>query len=123
MPKHVTINEWRWKIPGFSTLYAQAKVAQADLLAEECVDIADDMSRDSLTKSNREGEEYEVANTEWINRSRLRVDTRKWLASKLIPKIYGDAKRVEELEGQNDVLKAELRELREELDAKHKKDY
>lgn len=123
MPRHVTINQWRWKKPGFSTQYAQAKVAQADLLAEECIEIADETSRDSILKSNREGEEYEVANSEWINRSRLRVDTRKWLASKLIPKVYGDAKRVEDLEGQNSALRSELTSIREELNAKHKKEY
>ena len=32
----------------------------------------------------------EVADNEWINRSRLRVDTRKWLMGKLAPKKYGD---------------------------------
>lgn len=31
-----------------------------------------------------------VADNEHINRSRLRIDTRKWIAAKLAPKIYGD---------------------------------
>jgi hypothetical protein len=123
MPVHTTINEWRWEYDDFSTQYTKAKIKQAELLAEDCIDIADDTSRDSLVRIDKNGEEHEVCNTEWVNRSRLRVDTRKWLAAKLVPRIYGEAKRVEELEGQNDVLKAELRELREELDAKHKKEY
>ena len=32
----------------------------------------------------------EVENKEWTNRSKLRVDARKWVASKLKPKKYGD---------------------------------
>ena len=31
-----------------------------------------------------------MANNEHIQRSRLRVDARKWIAAKLLPKRYGD---------------------------------
>lgn len=123
MPAEAQINKWRIKYPEFRVLYAQAKLIQAELLAEDCLDIADDTRLDTITKTNKDGEEYEVANNEWINRSRLRVDTRKWLAAKLLPKLYGDAKRVEDLEGQNDMLRQELRTIRAELDAKHQKEF
>jgi hypothetical protein len=83
-----TIYLWRLKYPSFSEMYAQAKMIQADILAEECLSIADDDSQD--TKINMlTGEE--VCNTEFIARSRLRIDTRKWLAAKLLPKQYGRA--------------------------------
>ncbi len=85
LPSKFTVNLWRYKYPEFSTRYAQAKLMQADLLAEECLDIADDDSCD--TKINFDGEE--IANNEFIARSRLRIDTRKWLAAKLLPKQYG----------------------------------
>lgn len=85
MPHVDSVNLWRYLHPNFSVLYAQAKLVQADLLAEECLDIADDNAND--TKVNFDGEE--VCNTEFIARSRLRIDTRKWLASKLLPKQYG----------------------------------
>jgi hypothetical protein len=85
MPSKFTVNLWRYKHPEFSTLYAQAKLVQADLLAEECLDIADDSTNDTLI--NEDG--FETCNTEWINRCRLRIDTRKWLAAKLLPKQYG----------------------------------
>ncbi len=86
MPVKSTVNLWRYRHPEFSTQYAQAKMVQADLLAEECIEIADDTSND--TKLNPlTGEE--VANAEFIARSRLRIDTRKWLAAKLLPKQYG----------------------------------
>ena len=123
MPADAQIKKWRWKYPEFRALYAQAKAAQAELLAEECIDIADYTLLDTITKTNKDGDDYEVANHEWINRSRLRVDTRKWFASKLAPKIYGDAKAVEDLTGQNDILRQELRTLRAELDAKSQKEF
>jgi hypothetical protein len=85
LPDKITINRWRHRVESFRTQYAMAKVEQADILAEECLEIADDDSKD--TKLNFEGEE--VCNTEFIARSRLRVDTRKWLAAKLLPRQYG----------------------------------
>ena len=123
MPTSETIRVWRWKNEQFSAIYAKAKLAQADLLVEDCIDIADNTDFDTITKTNKDGDDYEVANHEWIARSRLRVDTRKWLASKLLPKIYGDAIKVENLEDENRVLKAELVELQQSLDEKNKKEY
>lgn len=87
LPDRDTINLWRSKYPEFSAQYAQAKLKQADLLADECLDIADESGRDTIV-----GEDgFETCNTEWINRCRLRIDTRKWLAAKLLPKQYGKA--------------------------------
>jgi hypothetical protein len=123
LPDHSTINSWRLLHKEFSASYAQAKMIQADLLAEDTLDIADDISNDTLYRTDKDGDEYEVANNEWINRSRLRVDTRKWLAAKLLPTLYGEAKRVQDLEGQNSALREEMRELREQLAAKHEKEY
>ncbi len=93
LPVQSTINLWRFKHAEFSEQYAQAKLMQADLLAEECLDIADDDSRDH--KINPEtGDEY--LNTEFVARSRLRIDTRKWLAAKLLPRQYGESKKEED---------------------------
>lgn len=86
LPHPDTINLWRHKHPEFSVQYALAKLRQADLLAEECLDIADDDSKDKIIDETTGNE---VCNTEFIARSRLRIDTRKWLASKLLPKQYG----------------------------------
>lgn len=69
-----TILQWRYNYPKFSASYAQAKLHQADLFAEQIIDICDE-------------EQY---TSEGIQHARLRVDTRKWLTSKLIPKVYGD---------------------------------
>lgn len=86
LPDKVTINRWRYRVPEFRTQYAQAKLEQADILAEECLEIADDDHNDVKINPDT-GDEY--CNTEFIARARLRVDTRKWLASKLLPKQYG----------------------------------
>lgn len=119
MPAHNTIAEWRWKNDDFSTRYTKAKLQQAELLAEDCLDIADNSSQD--IKLNASGDE--VCNSEFVNRSRLRVDTRKWLTSKLLPKIYGELSKLDVLQGENEELKKEMKELREMLDKKHKKEY
>jgi hypothetical protein len=118
-PHHDTIGEWRLKYQEFSGLYAQAKLKQADILAEFCIEIADDSSQDIIV--NKFGEE--VCNVEFIARSRLRIDTRKWLASKLLPKLYGDKYILGQKTEENEELKDEIRELRAKLDAKNKKDY
>ncbi len=101
LPTKFTVNLWRYKHPEFSTQYAQAKLVQADLLAEECLEIADDSSND--VKVNPEtGDEY--LNTEFVARARLRIDTRKWLAMKLLPKQYGDAKKEEAQDNDKSIL-------------------
>lgn len=86
LPDKMTINRWRYRVPAFRAQYALAKVEQADILAEECLEIADDDSKD--IKFDKDGNE--LCNTEFIARARLRVDTRKFLAAKLLPKLYGD---------------------------------
>lgn len=66
--------------------YARAKEIQADAIVEECIAISDDTTNDDIV--DKDGNEH--PNSEWISRSRLKVDTRKWLAAKLRPKKYGD---------------------------------
>lgn len=71
--------------------YTRAREHGWHTVAEEIIAIADDASRDTITKTDKQGNEYETANTEWINRARLRVDARKWLLGKMMPKVYGDS--------------------------------
>jgi len=75
-------------------LYARAKNKQYDNLAEEIIDIADDGSNDLMTIVKGD-ESYEQENKEVVNRSKLRVDARKWLLSKLKSDKYGDKIAVE----------------------------
>ena len=85
-----TIHLWLVHEDGFSDKYARAKESQAHFMADETIGIADDSSRDTKIIKGKDGKDIEVENTEWVNRSRLRIDTRKWLAGKLLPKKYGD---------------------------------
>lgn len=92
MPAPSTVYKWLLEIDSFSEQYARAKECQADFLAEEILAIADDSQNDTIENDETGAE---TANHEWISRSRLRVDSRKWLASKLAPKKYGDKLDIE----------------------------
>lgn len=75
----------------FRDQYARARTVLQEHWAEEILEISDDSTRDTIEKTDEDGKVYaEVPNTEWITRSRLRVDSRKWLLSKLAPKKYGE---------------------------------
>lgn len=78
----------------FRDQYASAREAQADALVEECLEIADDGSNDWMTREGKDKEPAWALNGEHVNRSRLRVDTRKWWAARLAPKKYGDKQEV-----------------------------
>ena len=67
-----------------------ALATRADAFGEDILAIADNTKNDTHTTTYADGVERTSPNTEWISRSRLRVDARKWLASKHHPKKYGD---------------------------------
>lgn len=71
MPAHQTVLRWTRDVEGFSDHYARARETGYRIMADELTEIADDKSGDPA-------------------RDRLRLDTRKWLLSKALPKIYGD---------------------------------
>lgn len=85
-PNKKTIYEWAFDNSEFRDQYARAKAFQIEWLVESALEIAEDGSNDTYVDDNGN----ERCNNEWIARSRLRVDTIKWLSSKLAPKIYGD---------------------------------
>lgn len=111
-------------------MYARAREQQMEAMAEETLDIADETNRDTIIKKGKDGSEYEAPDAEWIARSKLRVDTRKWLMSKLAPKKYGD-KITNELTGPNgqplgnlsdEQIAAALNKLSERVAPKHDDD-
>ena len=87
-----------WLIDGkhqsFSEQYAEARRIQAETLADELFDIADDGSNDWMKRHDKDGDESYVLNGEHVQRSRLRLDTRKWYLSKVLPK-FADKQQVE----------------------------
>ena len=74
----------------FSHQYALAKLAQADLLFDEIIEIADDSSLDMAF--TEEGKPF--IDHEHVNRSRLRVDSRKFYIAKILPKKYSEKHEV-----------------------------
>jgi hypothetical protein len=81
-----TLFKWLREEGQFLKDYERAKGEQADFLAEEIIEISDDSGLD--TEVDEDGRV--IVKGENIQRSRLRIDARKWVASKLKPKKYGD---------------------------------
>lgn len=116
MPTKSTIRLWKLKNIEFSTQYADAKRQQVENFAEDIIDIADDDRKDF--KISEDGS-YKV-DGDHIQRARLRVDTRKWMASKLAPKIYGDKKQ-EDTSSPQDTL-SKVRDLVNEINKTNSSD-
>lgn len=96
MPSVATVYFWLRDKKDFLESYTRAKEDQADTLADEIIEIADDGRNDTIMDD--EGNirtDHDV-----IARSRLRVEARKWVAAKLKPKKYGD-RVVQEVSGLN----------------------
>ena len=90
MPAISSIFEWRRTHPDFSERYEKAKQDCADAMAEDILAIADDSSMDWAERVDKDGNKYYAIDKDNIQRSRLQVDARKWIAAKLKPNRYGD---------------------------------
>lgn len=100
MPAISTVFRWLTLHQDFSEQYARAKEEQADTLADEIIAIADECVIGEKIETNAEGAIVKKVTGDMIERSRLRVDARKWYAGKLKPKKYGD-KVSQEISGPN----------------------
>jgi hypothetical protein len=94
LPSCQTVYAWLRTHAEFLAQYTRAKEDAADAFAEEMLDIADEASNDWMEVHDKDNAGYRF-NGEHVNRSRLRVDTRKWIASKLKPKKYGERVQAE----------------------------
>lgn len=91
MPVASTIYLTLARDEAFSDQYAKARQAQITRWEDEIIEIADDASNDWMEREGKDGEGSGWAvNGEAIGRARLRVDSRKWIMSKRLPKVYGD---------------------------------
>ena len=102
MPQCGTVFRWLAdeKHKTFSDMYAHAREAQMEAMAEEILEIADDSAGDELVDKDGNAR----ANSEYIQRAKLRVDTRKWIMSKIAPRKYGEKQTVD----QNVTMKDEV---------------
>lgn len=71
MPAASTVCRWLSQNEEFRKQYVHARELQADALFDQCLDIADGSCAD-------------------VQRDRLKVDTRKWMAAKLAARKYGE---------------------------------
>lgn len=74
-----TVIDWTRRFPEFSERYTRAREARAWVLVDEACAIADGI--DPATGKPRRVLDDAAA----VNRDRLRVETRKWFASRLLP--------------------------------------
>jgi hypothetical protein len=88
MPAASTVCRWLSQNEEFRKQYAHARELQADALFDESLDIADDAEHDLVPDDD--DKTILRGNGVAVQRARLRVDTRKWMAGKLQPKRYGD---------------------------------
>lgn len=84
--------DWLSKYPYFKENYEKARLLQAEYLVDEIVEIADDKTGDRLDT----GLGTTVPNGANVQRSRLRVDARKWVASKLFPKKFSERMEIDQ---------------------------
>lgn len=87
MPDPSTWRDWCDKDQSLAIAYARAREDGFDAIALDALDIADDASGDVRVVGE---DEREVCNTEFVQRSRLRVETRLKLLAKWDPKRYGE---------------------------------
>ena len=74
MPAESTVYKWLAEGGAFSERYARAREQQADLYADEIIEIADACEPEAAA----------------VAKAKARIDARKWLAARLAPKKYGD---------------------------------
>lgn len=94
MPSRMTVFRWLGdpERVAFRDQYARAREEQAEFYAESIIEISDEKEVEAIYQ----GEDVKLdLSSSAIARNRLRVDARKWYASKLAPKKYGDFKAVE----------------------------
>lgn len=86
MPARDTVYRWILEDKEFSDRYMRARECGLDSMFDEALEIADDSSQDEIVD-----EEGRVRlNSEFVRRSRLRIDTRKWYLARALPKKYGE---------------------------------
>ncbi len=81
MPVYQTVCNWRRTIPEFLEAIANARLDQADILADKLLDVVE---AEAVT------DEFGKVDAGMVAHNRLKADVYKWRASKLKPKEYGD---------------------------------
>jgi hypothetical protein len=90
MPHKSTVFRWLAAHEEFATIYARAREVQAEVLADELIEISDDGTNDWMERKDQDGGVVGWReNGEAMRRSQLRISTRQWIAERMLPKKYG----------------------------------
>jgi hypothetical protein len=95
MPSRATFRQWHMRTPELQAQYDRACLDREEVYFEQIIQIADDSAGDSVKVDG-----LDLANPEYVQRSRLRIDARKWTLARMNRKKYGDH-ITEELTGPN----------------------
>lgn len=123
MPNWRTVYSWISSDEELAARIAHARELGFDAIAEDILDIADDGTNDWVTRKNSRGNTEVVLNTDHVQRSKLRIETRLKLLAKWNPKKYGDKSTTELTGADGGAIKTEalgaspdaMRELTEAL--------
>lgn len=114
LPDRQTIYNWLNKYDNFFDNYMRAKEQQAHILADDMLELADDIP----TYEDRDG--VERIDNGMISRSKIHMDAIKWSAARLAPRWYGDIKH--EHTNTNAMLEKQQKQYAE-LDELNKKEF
>lgn len=99
MPGRSNVYMWIINDDRLRDKYVRAREIQAEVLVDEIMDIADDATNDYVTETRDDGSTYQVVDHDHIQRTRVRIDARKWYAGKVKPKKYGESATLDVGEG------------------------
>jgi hypothetical protein len=95
IPSEATVRGWALDDrEGFAARFARAREIGAYSMADELLEISDDGRNDWVANNDPDNPGYAL-NGENVQRSKLRADSRKWLMSKVLPKVFGDRQQLE----------------------------
>ena len=115
-PTPFTIFNWIHNKPEFSDLYWQARHSQAAAIADSIAEEYEDVQ--TFTDNNG----IERIDSGMLGRAKLATESKRWFASKMAPKLFGD-KNTEDLQDKNQKVEEELAALKARLESENKKDW
>jgi hypothetical protein len=118
MPSKTTVLTWAGN-PGhpMADQYARAREIGYQLLADEIIEIADTPKRGIEVKTKEDGSQ-ETTEGDMLGHRKLQIDSRKWMLSKMLPKVYGDKVQQEHKVSFSDQFETYIRSLNERAQAK-----
>ena len=93
-----TFFEWLREDENKSKQYARATDERAELMFEDMLDIADEQPERMETKTGT------CIDSGHIQDKRVRIDTRKWALSKMMPKKYGNNPTNDDEDSDNEII-------------------